>query len=395
MDLRQELVRQIRREGVSVSAAARVFGVSRKTAHKWLSRFDEDGKRGLVDRSRAPRSRPNATAEDVVEALTQMRRRHRTWGGEKIRDRLVLDGWDPGDLPAVSTIGSILKREGLVHARRKRPPTAPGSGQGALSAGPNDLWTTDFKGDFKLGDGSRCYPLTIQDHSSRYVLSVRAMEGTTSATARKEFRRVFQAYGVPKRIHSDNGVPFAAPGFTGLSHLAVDWMKQDIVIERSRPACPQDNGAHERMHRDLKTETARPPCRTARGQQHRFTRWMRERNEYRPSRALDGQTPASVYESTAREYQANPHPWEYAGHWETAKVKPNGMIRWGEAEVFLSASLRGERVGLVEIDDGIWELWYRRTQLGLLNDRLKRRARAIVPNPWWVTRPQRASRATH
>jgi transposase InsO family protein len=380
---------------VPVSAAARAFGVSRKTAYKWLNRFEEDGKRGLNDRSRAPRSHPNATPGDVVEALTAMRLRHRTWGGEKIRDRLILDGWTPADLPAVSTIGSILKREGLVESRRKRSPTAPGSGRGASSDAPNDLWTTDFKGDFKLGDGSRCYPLTIQDHCSRYVLSVRAMSGTTSACARKEFRRVFQVYGVPKRMHSDNGVPFAAPGFTGLSHLAVDWMKQDIVIERSRPGCPQDNGAHERMHRDLKAETARPPCRTARGQQHRFTYWRRERNSYRPSRALEGQTPSSVYEATTREYRSNPRAWEYAGHWETPKVKPNGMILWRGAEVFISSSLRGERVGLVEIDDGIWELWYRRTQLGLLNERLKRTARAIVPNPWWVTKPRQASQATH
>lgn len=266
VDLRMELVRLVRREGASVTAAAEALGVSRKTAHKWLARFEEEGRRGVSDRSRSPLTRPNQTPDSTCRLLIETRRRHPSWGPRKVLDYLDLQGWDRASLPAASTVGEILRRADLVKPRRRRAPSPTGAGVAASSAGPNDLWTVDFKGEFRLGDGSVCYPLTIQDHHCRYVLSVRACPSTESGAARSVFRAVFQQYGVPRRILSDNGPPFAAPGLTGLSHLAVDWMKQDIAIERTRPSSPQDNGSHERMHRDLKAETTRPPCRTMRGQ---------------------------------------------------------------------------------------------------------------------------------
>jgi len=386
MDLRLKLVRLIRREGVSVAATAAAFGISRKTAYKWLSRFEDEGRRGLADRSRAPRTHPNRTPENVQQLVIEMRRRHPTWGPRKILDALVHRGHRRSDLPAVSTAGEVLKAADLVKPRRRQAPRHPPVGMSAAATSPNDLWTTDFKGDFLLGDGTRCYPLTIQDHHSKYVLQVRACLSTGSSRVRSAFRTVFQEYGVPRRILSDNGPPFAAPGLTGISRLAVDWMKQDIEVERTRPGHPEDNGSHERMHRDLRAETARPPCRTMRGQQHRFTRWSRCRNEERPHETLGGETPDAVYESATREYRPQPAAWEYPGHWEVIKVRANGMMMWRGEQAFISSSLRGEYVGLEEIDDGVWCLCYRRTQLGLLHEGTRGQVRVVVPNPWWVTR---------
>lgn len=394
MDLRLELVRLVTRKGVSVQTAAEGFGVSRKTAHKWLRRYEEQGRGGLCDQSRVPHSQPGRTSERVRKLVIEMRRKHPKWGPRKIIDALVTGGRDRASLPAVSTVGEIFRQENLVKPRRRRPPSARGEGVSATSSAPNDLWTVDYKGDFRLGNGRRCYPLTIQDHNSRFVLKVRACESTESQTARGVFRSVFQEFGVPDRILSDNGAPFAAPGHTGLSLLAVDWMKQDIRIERTRVSSPQDNGSHERMHRDLKAETTRPPCRTHRGQQHRFTLWVRERNSERPHEALGGVTPGSVYVPSEREYVARPEAWQYPGHWETAKVRTNGMMKWRTGPVFVSNAMAGEWVGLEEVEDGVWRLCYRRTQLGLLTERDRAGATTIVPNPWWTTKSRPEAEVT-
>lgn len=394
MDLRLELVRLVRRDGLSVTSSAESLGVSRKTAHKWLGRFEEGGRAALLDRSRAPRSHPNQTSDEMRELVIAVRKKHPRWGPRKILDRLVLDGRDRADLPSASAMSDLFARAELVKPARRRSPLVSGGGVSAASTDPNDLWTVDFKGDFKLGNGTRCYPLTIQDHHSKYVLTVRACPNTGSAGVRDAFRHVFKAFGVPRRILSDNGVPFAAPGLTGMSLVAIDWLKQDIVIERTRSASPQDNGSHERMHRDLKAETTRPPCRTMRGQQCRMTSWYGGRNNERPHEALDGLTPCMVYESSARAYNPSPADWEYPGHWEVRKVRQNGMLTWRTGEVFISSALRSERVGLEEIDDGIWRLCYRGLQIGLLNERDRRGIRIVVPTPWWVTKRRHGADAT-
>ena len=394
MDLRLELVRLVRRDGLSVTSSAESLGVSRKTAHKWLGRFEEGGRAALLDRSRVPRSHPNQTSDEMRELVIAVRQKHPRWGPRKILDRLVLDGFEREDLPSASTMSDLFVRAGLVKPTRRRSPLVSGGGVNATSTDPNDLWTVDFKGDFKLGNGTRCYPLTIQDHHSKDMLTVRACPNTGSAGVRDAFRHVFKAFGVPRRILSDNGVPFAAPGVTGLSLVAIDWLKQDIVIERTRSASPQDNGSHERMHRDLKAETTRPPCRTMRGQQCRMTSWYGDRNHDRPHEALDGLTPGMVYESSARAYNPSPAEWEYSGHWEVRKVQQNGMLTWRTGEVFISSALRSERVGLEEIDDGIWRLCYRGLQIGLLNERDRRGTRIVAPTPWWVTKRRHGAEAT-
>jgi putative transposase len=393
VDMRTELVRLVRRDGFSVTSAAESLGVSRKTAHKWLTRFEEGGRPALYDRSCAPHSHPNQTSCEMRQRMIAMRRTHPRWGPRKILDRLVLDGFDRADLPSASTASDIFTRAKLVKPARRRSALVAGGGVKAAATTPNDLWTVDFKGDFKLGNGDRCYPLTIQDHHSKYVLAVRVCESTASADVRRAFRLVFKSVGVPRRILSDNGVPFAAPGVTGLSSLTIDWLKQDIMVERTRRASPQDNGSHERMHRDLKADTTRPPCRTMHGQQCRMTSWFQSRNHDRPHEALDGLTPEMVYESSAREYNPSPVEWEYPGHWEVRKVRQNGMLRWRAGQVFVSAALRCECVGLEEIDDGLWRLCYRGMQIGLLNERDRRGARLQAPNPWWMTKRRHGANA--
>lgn len=393
MDLRLELVRLVRRDGVPVTAAARAFGISRKTAYKWLERFEEAGRGGLADRSRARHTQAHRTPDAVREALVEQRRRHPTWGPRKLLLVMAREGWRSSDLPAVSTAGAILKSAGLVERRPRRERAEHGPGVRASSSCPNDLWTADFKGDFLLGDGSRCYPLTIQDHHARYVIAVRAFDGTRAEPVREAFRRAFREYGVPNRILTDNGPPFAAPSLTGISLLTADWMRQGIRVERGRPSHPSDNGAHERMHRDLKAETTRPPCRTSRGQQHRFTRWIAERNEVRPHESLEGRTPSEVYVPSERAYQERPAAWEYPGHWETPTVRQNGMAKCRESLVFVASTLAGERLGLEEIDDGLWRVWYRRTELGLLNERGSGGRRLLMPRAWWSSRSSEDSEA--
>lgn len=386
MDLRFELVRLIRQDGVSVTVAARTFGISRKTAYKWLDRFDEAGRGGLADRSRARHSQDHRTPEEVRKALMAARRRHPSWGPRKLLGVVKREGWRTSELPAPSTVGSMLKAAGLVEPRRRRDRAEHGPGVRATSSSPNDLWTADFKGDFLLGDGSRCYPLTIQDHHARFMITVRAFDGTHSRPVRDAFRRAFRDFGVPRRILTDNGPPFAAPSLTGISLLTADWMRQGIRVERSRPGHPSDNGAHERMHRDLKRETTRPPCRTSRGQQHRFTRWIAERNNVRPHESLGGRTPSGVYEPSRRAYEERPPAWEYPGHWETPTVRRNGMAKCRRDLVFVASTLAGERLGLEEIDDGLWRVWYRQTELGLLNERGSRGHRLLMPHAWWSSR---------
>lgn len=388
-ELRMELVNLVRREGVSVTAAARMYGVSRKTANKWLVRFEEFGRSGLHDASRAPKSQPNRTDESIRKLIIKKRKRHPHWGPVKILNELVLDGWDRSALPAPSTAGQILDKAELVRKRPKRNPRPPGGGGPATADGPNDLWTADYKGEFRLGNGTYCYPLTIQDHHTKFVLRVRACGGTRAEVTRDTFRSLFKEFGVPRSILSDNGAPFVVRGLTGLTSVAVDWMKQDIAIRRSRIGCPQDNGSHERMHRDLKAETTRPPCRTMQGQQHRFTCWTHERNEVRPHDGIGGVRPASLYAPSPREYCARPRPWEYDGHWEALKVRRNGNLTWRSRPVYVSETLGGEHVGLEEVEDGIWRLCYRRTELGLLNERHRAGPRVLIPNPWWETKSKR------
>lgn len=275
-------------------------------------------------------------------------------------------------LPAVSTVSSILSRAGLVdpQPRRRRSPELRGI-ESRYQAGehPNEQWTVDFKGQFRLGDRSLAYPLTVQDDASRYVLCVDVYPGVSTEAVLRSFRRIFQEYGIPARIHSDNGTPFASSGLLRLSRVNVEWMRQGVEVRRSRPGCPQDNPRHERMHRTLKDETACPPCMTRSAQQGRSTRFRRWMNTERLHEGIGMKTPAEVYRPSQRPWKARPAEPEYPGHWEIRRVKRGGDVRLHGTDLFLTQALSGEMVGLEAISDGIWRVSYRSTVLCFLDVR--------------------------
>ena len=346
------------------------YGVSRRVGYKWLHRYEERGLSGLVDRSRAPRRQAAATPPEIVGEIIALRSKHPTWGPRKLR--AWLDREKPeASWPACSTIGAILKREGLTQSRRRRP-AAPRAWRPPRTEAdaPNRVWTTDFKGQFRLGDGRMCYPLTILDAHSRYLLGCRALPSTANAGTRAAFERVFAEYGLPEVIRTDNGVPFSnAQAVAGLSKLAVWWMRLGIQLERTRRSHPEDNGAHERMHRTLKAEATRPTRKTAELQQRAFNQFRQIYNEERPHEALDMQPPASVYEPAEKRMPKRLEPMNYPESHQTRRVNKNGLIRWRSSQYFVSETLRGQTVGLELNDAGFWNIYFGPALLAELDDR--------------------------
>ena len=346
-------------EGIfSVSELCARYGISRKTGYKFLARYAREGCDGLKDQLRIARECPHRTNARICEWIADFRRHHPHWGPKKLISRLQLlhpqIQW-----PAVSTAGDILKRAGLVEPRRRARrvhPCLPGTLTRAVA--PNDLWSTDFKGQFRTRDGHYCFPLTVCDSASRCVLEVRALDSTRSAPARAVFQRLFQEYGLPKAIRSDNGVPFASTGLGGLSRLSVWWTRLGIVHQRIAPAHPEQNGSHERMHRTLKATTTRPPEKTRTAQQHRFDRFRAEFNTQRPHEALGQKTPASLYRSSPRSYPRQLPPLHYPGHFEGRRVGSNGCALWKGSPLPLSRALTGQDVGFEEVDDQIWSVYF-------------------------------------
>jgi len=282
----------------NISALCLVYRISRVTAYKWIERFEAEGRAGLQDRSSRPHQSPQATDPQVVEQVIAMRKHH-GWGPKKLAPLLAAAGVSP---PALSTIGDILRRAGLVRTsrrRRPRPLAQPSCGRGEK---PNDVWCTDYKGEFLLGNGRYCYPLTVTDEASRYLLECRAFERINGEDVKARFLRLFRSQGLPKAIRSDNGSPFAGVGIARLSRVSVWWLKLGITLERNLPGHPQDNGRHERMHRDLKAEATRPPGHTNDDQQKLLTRFQGIFNNERPHEALGQQIPAKHYRPSQREY---------------------------------------------------------------------------------------------
>jgi putative transposase len=355
----------------SVSGLSRVYGVSRKTAHKWLGRFKEHGKGGLEDRSRASHSHPNETDAQTMALVIGARQAHPTWGPRKLRDWL-LARHEGQVLPAASTIGDILKRAGLVRPRKRGRGLHGGDGNTADYAGANNVWCIDYKGHFKLGNGQKCYPLTVTDGHSRMILCCQAQQGPRERHAQSALESVFREYGLPCAIRSDNGGPFASTGAGRLTTLSVWWLKLGIELQRIAPGKPQENGRHERMHRTLKAETARPPAQDMRAQQDRFDRWVEEFNKERPHEALGGMTPSSAYEPSERGYPGEVGDLEYPGHYETRRVGSNGLLKFRYVKVYLSQALSNELVGLVEVADGEWRVKFGTMELATYDERKKR-----------------------
>ena len=339
------------------------FDISRKTGYDWLARFDTHGWEGLADQSRRPHTCPHRTSAALEAALVQLRQLHPHWGPKKLV--AVLARTQPDLLlPAPSTVGAILKRHGLVteHPRRRKP-THPGRSS-VVAAEPNAVWQADFKGEFRLGNGQYCYPLTVTDAYSRFLLACVSRTSTATEGAQPVFQRLFAEYGLPLAIRTDNGAPFATPALGGLSRLSVWWIKLGIEHQRIEPGHPEQNGRHERMHRTLKAETTRPPAADDPSQQARFDGWRAEFNTERPHEALGQETPSTHYRPATRALPTRLPAPEYAGHLEIRRVGASGAIRWGGRSLFLSQVLIGEDVGLEEIDEGLWSVYFYHVLLG-------------------------------
>lgn len=344
------------------------YTISRKTGYKWAERFVADGARGLEDRSRAPKSCPHRTEARVVEALVAERQKHPRWGPRKLL--VILAKRHPDwSWPAPSTAGEILKRHGLVTPRRRRKRRQPARRPHIEVNSPNDLWTCDFKGQFRTGDGVYCYPLTVADHHSRYLLGCEGQLSTATAGVQPAFERLFRAKGLPKAMLSDNGSPFSSRAVCGLSRLSVWWIKLGIEPVRIEPGKPAQNGVHERMHRTLGDETTRPPAADLASQQIRFDTFRREFNHERPHESLGQRAPAEFYEPSPRRYPDPIPTVEYPGHFEVRKVRKDGQIRWRSHLLFLSEALVGEPVGLEEVEDGIWSVSFCQQLLGRFDER--------------------------
>lgn len=351
----------------SMSELCEAFGISRKSGYKWVERYRDAGLDGLRDRLRAPLYHPNATAPEVVSKLIAARQQHRFWGPRKLLVGLRRD--EPElEWPATSTAGDILKRAGMVEVRSRRRDAVP-MPRSALSVATyaNQVWGVDYKGWFRTGDGERCDPLTISDLFSRYLLECRRVKRPDTQCARRVFERVFREYGLPYAIRSDNGGPFASQGLGGLSRLSVWWIKLGIVLERIQPGRPDQNGCHERMHRTLKRETALPPCANGCAQQRRFNRFRVTFNAERPHEALNDTPPAQWYHPSTRPYPDREPEVEYPGNFEIRRVRSSGEIRWNGALLYVSEALVGEPVGLKEVSDGHWKMYFGPMELALLD----------------------------
>lgn len=368
MDQRMQFIADYLRQTLSMTELSQLYGVSRKTGYKWIERYLAQGPAGLEELSRRPRTSPNQTDEEIVEALLQVRRRHPSWGAKKL---LAIIGKRHPEwaLPGRSTVFEILHRYGMIPKKpRRRVIGHPGKPTTQILA-PNDLWCADFKGQFKTGDGIYCYPLTVTDGYSRYLLGCQGLLSTSGIEAKPVFTRLFKEYGLPKRIRTDNGVPFATTTLARLSTLSAWWVRLGILPELIEPGKPQQNGRHERMHRTLKAETTRPPAANCRTQQRKFNRFRVEFNEERPHEALDMATPASVYVPSTREMPDRLPPLEYPDRFEVRYVSYNGGIRWNKGWVNVSITCAGEYVGLEEIDDGVWNVYFGPLKLGRLLER--------------------------
>jgi transposase InsO family protein len=364
---RQRFVREYARGEWTMSALCARFGVTRPTGYKWWARYQAEGAAGLSDRSRAPARSPQRTAADLEAQIVAVRRQY-GWGAKKLRAVLVQrqphDAW-----PACSTVNAILDRQGLLEKRRRRPAWPHPGAVRLQTTQPNQVWPADFKGQFKTGDGRYCYPLTITDHFSRQVLAVAALAAPQGAAARAVFLRLFRTVGLPDAIRTDNGAPFASLALHGLSALSVWWMQLGIVHQRIRPARPQDNGTHERMHRELKRETACPAAADRRAQQTRFDQFRDRYNTERPHEALAQRPPASRWTPSARPYPTRVAPPDYPAHWEVRRVSSAGTVRFNAARVFVSQALHGQALGFDAIDDGVWTVSYYQTVIGTLDER--------------------------
>lgn len=381
MDQRIRFIVDYRRDYATFAELCERYGVSRKTGYKWVDRYEVIGPRGLEDLSRRPHACPTATPLPVVEQLLALRRSHPSWGAKKLLS--VLGRRGVAALPGRSTCCDLLKRHGLVtSARRRKYPGHPGRPPSGPTE-PNDIWTADFKGQFRTRDGRYCYPLTIADGYSRFLLACQGLRSTSLELSRPVFFRLFDEHGLPRTIRTDNGVPFATTALGRLSTLSVWWIRLGIHPQLIEPAHPEQNGSHERMHRTLKHETTRPAKGNLAAQQVRFNSFRTEFNEQRPHEALGQETPATLYRPSPRVLPKRLPELEYPAHYEVRYVSANGGMRWKCAWVCVTHTLAGEYVGLNEVGDGLWDVYFGPVLLGRMDER---KLRIVDHRGRWIRR---------
>jgi len=379
MDERVKFIAAYLKGEIGLARLAESFGVSRRTGYKWIERYTQGGVAALANRPPIPHRNPRATKEEIVSLLVGARKKYPFWGPRKLI--VWLQGTYAGmQLPAASTVGEILKRHGLVPPRRVRLKHEPYSQPFTGYDHPNAVWCADFKGDFELKNERRCYPLTISDGFSRYVLRIEGLSATRELLAQPVFESAFKEFGLPNAIRTDNGTPFASRAPAGLSCLAIWWIRLGIRPERIQPGKPQQNGRHERMHRTLKQETQKPPKENMKRQQEAFDQFRARFNQERPHEALGQKTPASVYVPSPRPYPAIlPEP-EYSSEFDVRTVTNGGRVRWNGTHWYVSWNLSRQTIGLKAIDDHRCLVYFGPIEVGVL-DRTKQRNLGLGRKP--------------
>lgn len=378
MTLKEELIELWLSGNVGKIELSQAFNVSRPTIDKWIKRYHANGVVGLVERSRRPLCSPMATSDDIKYKLVQLKCKHRQFGPKKVADRFRVI-YPYLHCPSDSTVGGILKRAGLVKPRRRvnRTPYYPGHLTRSDEAG--EVWNADFKGDVKLGNGQRCYPLTISDDYSRYLLCCQALSSTKQIGVKLQFERVFEEHGLPDAIKTDNGVPFSSTAIGGISHLSKWFIQLSIRPERIEKGKPTQNGKHERMHKALKAHAMKPPKSSMYAQQVAFEGFKQEYNNERSHEALDRQVPASIYRPSRRKYSKRMRPIEYDTSMMVRHVRQKGEIKFKGNHIYISEVLAKEPVGLIEVDSGHWDMYYSFQKIAVLNEKIMK-VEPLKPN---------------
>lgn len=369
MDERMRFVVAAKEKRLSMRALCELFGIAPKTGYKWVARYGLDGIDGLREQSRRPRSNSRAICQDVADRLIEAREKHPTWGALKLLAWLEARS-GKRQWPAASTVTALLRRHHLVTPRQRTQPRAARATPLAVPNGPNAVWAMDFKGYFLVGDGERCDPLTVTDGFSRFLLCCEALPNQRGVAVREALIATFRRYGLPAVFRSDNGAPFGAPSHGLISNLAVWLVRLGVRPEYIDPGKPQQNGRHERMHLTLKQDTAQPPAENLKRQQDRFKNFRHLYNYERPHQALGQKPPDSIYTPSLRTYPRRLPEVEYPGHFHRRQVKQCGDIKWLGHLVRLTSSLRGQTIGLNEVGDGSWQLFFGPLLLGRFHSAL-------------------------
>lgn len=354
----------------TLSALCRDFGISRPTGYKILQRYEEEGWDALVEKSRRHNSHPNSTPQEMVDAILEIRTKYPRWGAKKVVAILERE-WDLESIPCSSTVNAIMRRHGMTIPRRRTIKKITNQFPVFDPVNPNEIWSADFKGKFRMGNKIYCHPLTIADSRSRYLFAIKGMENPTTEGAKPVFERVFRENGLPLYLHTDNGAPFgSALSLRRMTRLSVWIMEIGITPVYSDPGHPEQNGRHERMHRDLKAAATRPPAGCLVSQQKIFEKFIKEYNNERPHEALNMKTPRDIHIRSSREFPRIIRDWDYAKEITPRYVSGNGAIRWGSNDwIMISTALSGKYVGMEEVGTGLWKLYYRHVELGYYEER--------------------------